>query len=130
MAAGIIAAIALAFQIFQAAQPLIELGIQALIKYYSQQAKAAWGDKFDENMTAATEGANRIVSQVTTDPVAALGFVEQMWPTAAALEKAFPGVCQSIMARHILMEDVPGTSHGMAAKLIESAHAQMTVQPD
>jgi hypothetical protein len=127
MAAGIIAAIMVGLQLFEAAEPLLTLLFSYLAKYLAQNAQAAWADKADENLAAATEGANRIVSQVTTDPVAAMNFVEQMWPTPVALEKAFLGICQAIMARHILMEDVPGTSHGMAAKLVEGAHAQMTM---
>jgi hypothetical protein len=127
MAAGIIAAIVIAFQLFSAAEPLLSLLIQYLIKYYAQHAKALWGDQADANMKTACEAANRIVSQVTIDPITALNQVSTMWPTPAALEQQFPGICQSIMARHILMEDVPGTSHGMAAKLVEGAHAQMTI---
>jgi hypothetical protein len=127
MAAGIITGILTAFAILQAAAPLLELLLTYLAKYMAQNAQTLWADKADQNLAAAAEAANRIVSQVTIDPVTALNHVSQMWPTQAALEKAFPGICQSIMARHILMQDVPGTSHGMAAKLVEGAHAQMTM---
>jgi len=78
-------------------------------------------------MAVALEAANRIVSQVTNDPVTARAWVGQMYATYDQLEAKFPGICQSIMARHILMADVPGTSHGMAAKLVEGAHAQVTM---
>ena len=127
MAAGIIAAIMLALQLFQAASPLLELLFTYLAKYLAQNAQTAWADKADEQLAAATEAANRIVSQVTTDPVIAQIQVAVLYPTIADLETNFPGICQSIIARHILMADVPGVSHGMAAKLVEGAHAQMVM---
>ncbi|MBV8362441.1 MAG: hypothetical protein JO189_31585 [Deltaproteobacteria bacterium] len=125
--AAIITGILTAFAIMQAAAPLLELLLTYLAKYMAHNAKMTWADQADENLAAATQAVQRIVSQVTIDPVTALNHVELMYPTAAMLEKAFPGICQSIMARHILMADVPGISHGMAAKLIEGAHAQSSM---
>jgi hypothetical protein len=99
--------------------PMIDALLSGFTTFIAAAAAQIWGSGAASQINNSVQAAERIVSTVAADASQALQFAEQMWPSFADLEKAYPGTMQALMAKHVLMRDVPNLTHAMAAKFVE-----------
>jgi hypothetical protein len=99
--------------------PAIEAMLNGFATFIAAASAQIWGSGAASQINNSVQAAERIVSIVTADAGQALDFAEQMWPSFADLEKGYPGTMQALMAKHVLMRDVPNMTHAMATKFVE-----------
>ena len=105
--------------------PMVEKLIAGFGTFVASELSKLFGSTAASTMNgivAQAETGINMLDSVATDVEAELA---QIYPTVQSLFAAFPGLAQSLSLRSAIIADNPGVSHGVAAKVVEAAHANV-----
>jgi|SRR5215472_12438887 len=108
------------------AEPLIEQLLGGIGQLVALLSRHRWGDAATPGLSASLQQAEGLVRSVDAGSINTDKWLVTMWPDIEALLQAFPGLSASLYARHNLMAD-QHIGHSMAAKVVESAHANVRI---
>ncbi len=108
--------------------PIIEKFLAGFGQFIATEiAKVFPGSAAAVKVVAITKQAEDLVNMADQSLVDTAEWVKGEWPTVQELLAAFPGLEHSLYARYTVMQDNPGVTHGVAAKVVEAAHGNVRV---